>query len=140
MSRFSPIWCAIIWCKPHCAVLNYLELVAPCRSIRDGKIRLNHADLHRTGWLYCAPHYIIAESAEIAERQKAQKSAERQIRRNVRKHRKANSQKGKKAQKGAERTNRPTCSDPGPVAAGCCGSVNRRLIWPRLPRLAFTHI
>lgn len=32
--------------------------------------------------------------------------------------RKANSQKGQKAQKGAERTNRPNCSDPGPVAAG----------------------
>ena len=68
---------AIIWCKPHCAVLNYLGPVAPCRSIRDGKIRSNHAELHRTGRSYCATYYKIAESAENAERQKAQKGAER---------------------------------------------------------------
>ena len=70
LSRFSPIWCAIIWCKPHCAVLNYLGLVAPCRSNRDGKIRLNHADLHRTGWSYCATYYKIAEYAESTERRR----------------------------------------------------------------------
>lgn len=66
LSIFSPSWCAIIWCKPHCAVLNYLGPVAPCRSIRDGKIRPNRSEL--------------------------QKAAERQIRRKARKRRKA--QKG----------------------------------------------
>lgn len=66
LSRFFPIWCAIIWCKPHFAVLNYLGLVAPYRSNRDGKIRLNRSEL--------------------------QKTAERQIRRKARKRRKA--QKG----------------------------------------------
>jgi hypothetical protein len=64
--------------------LNYSGSVAPFRSIRDGKIRLNHADLHRTGWLYCTPYQKNAESAESTERrrkpqkgQKAQKVAER---------------------------------------------------------------
>ena len=55
---------------PHCAVLNYLGPVAPYHSIRDGKIRLNHAELHRTGWSYCATYYKIAESAESAERRR----------------------------------------------------------------------
>ena len=76
---------AIIWCKPHCAVLNYLGPVAPCRSIRDGKTRLNHAELSRTGWSYCATYYKIAEYAESTERRRK-------------------TQKGQKAQKGAERT------------------------------------
>ena len=65
---------AIIWCKPHCAVLNYLGPVAPCRSIRDGKTRLNHAELSRTGWSYCAPYYKIAESAESTEIQKGHRA------------------------------------------------------------------
>ena len=77
LSIFSPIWCAIIWCKPHCAVLNYLEPVAPCRSIRDGEDPVIHADLHRTGWSYCAPYYIIAESAESTESAERPESAER---------------------------------------------------------------
>ena len=77
LSRFSPIWCAIIWCKPHCTVLNYLGPVAPCRSIRDGKTRLNHAELSRTGWSYCATYYKIAESAEITEIAERPESAER---------------------------------------------------------------
>ena len=66
LSRFSPIWCAIIWCIPLRSVLNYLGPVAPCRSNRDGKIRQNRSEL--------------------------QKDAERQIRRKARKRRKA--QKG----------------------------------------------
>jgi hypothetical protein len=85
LSIFFPIWYAIICGKSHRAVLNYLWLVAPCRSIRDGKIRSNHADLHRTGWLYCTPYCKIAESAESTERRRK-------------------TQKGQKAQKGAERT------------------------------------
>jgi hypothetical protein len=83
LSIFCPIWCAIIFGNPHCAILNYLGPVAPCRSIRDGKIRSNHAELHRTGWLYCTPYCKIAESAESTERRRKP-------------------QKGQKAQKGAE--------------------------------------
>ena len=49
-----------------------------------GKTRLNHADLHRTGRLYCATYYKISESAESTERRRK-------------------AQKGQKAQKGAER-------------------------------------
>jgi hypothetical protein len=64
--------------------LNYLGPVAQYCSIRDGKIRSNHAELHRTGWLYCTPYCKIAESAESTE------SAE--SRRKARKRRKA--QKG----------------------------------------------
>ena len=69
--RIAPYW--IIWGP-----------VAPCRSNRDGKIRSNHAELHRTGWSYCATYYRIAESAESTERRRK-------------------TQKGQKAQKGAER-------------------------------------
>ena len=79
MSRFCPIWCAIIWCKPLRSVLNYLGPVAPCRSNRDGKVRLNHADLRRTGRSYCAPYCKIAESAEITGNAERSESAERQI-------------------------------------------------------------
>lgn len=66
LSRFSPIWCAIIWCIAPRSVLNYLGPVALFRSIRDVKIRSNRFEL--------------------------QKAAERQIRRKARKRRKA--QKG----------------------------------------------
>ena len=68
---------AIIWCKPHCAVLNYLGPVAPCRSIRDGKTRSNHAELHSTGRSCCAPYYKIAESAESAERRRKARKAQK---------------------------------------------------------------
>ena len=61
---------AIIWCKLHCAVLNCLGFVAPCRSIRDGNAPVTHTDLHRTGRSYCAPYYKIAESTESAERRR----------------------------------------------------------------------
>ena len=48
---------AIIWCIAPRSVLNYLEPVAPYRSNRDGKIRTNHAELHRTGRPYRAQYY-----------------------------------------------------------------------------------
>ena len=66
---------AIICGKPHCAVLNNLGQIAPCRSIRDGNVPVSHAELHRTGWSYCALYYKIAESAE--KRRKSQKRRKR---------------------------------------------------------------
>lgn len=79
---------------------------------------MNHAELHRTGWPYCAPYYKIVESAESTERRRK-------------------AQKGQKAQKGAERD-----------FLGCSAKKNRCkswrlnwwLIWPVRAAPAFTHL
>ena len=116
---------AIICGKPHCAVLNYLWPVAPYRSIRDGKTRLNHAELHRTGRSYCAPYYKIAESAESTEMQKAQKA-----------------QKGKFAERpeSAERRRKGLFGEIRPKNRCKSRRLNRWLSWPVRAAPAFTHL
>ena len=99
MSIFCPIWCAIIWCKPHCAVLNYLGPVAPCRSNSVECDATSCSAPCRTGpyWsdLVCSNSWMTQNddpNRNSTEQSEPQKSAERGNRRKARKRRKA--QKG----------------------------------------------
>ena len=62
---------AIICGNPHRAVLNYLWPVAPCRSIRDGKIRTaTHRFKTSIPEMQKAAERQIAERPESAERRR----------------------------------------------------------------------
>ena len=98
-----PNSCAIIWCEPHCAVLNYLGPVAPCCSNSVECDATSCSAPCRTGpyWsdLVCSNSCMTQNgdpnrnSTEQSEPQKSAESAERRRK----------TQKGQKAQKGAER-------------------------------------
>ena len=95
-----PNSCEIIWCKPHCAVLNYLGSVAPYFSNLVECDATSCSAPCRTGpyWsdLVCSNSWMTQNDGpnrNSTEQSEPQKSAERQNRRKARKRRKA--QKGK---------------------------------------------
>ena len=137
----KPNSCAIIWCKPHCTVLNYLGPVAPYFSNSVECDATSCSAPCRTGpyWsdLVCSNSWMTQNgdpnrnSTEQSEPQKSAESTER-------------GRKTQKAQKDAERRRKGLfrailanfAARPG--RNGC--KVNRWLSWPVQAAPACTHL